>query len=258
MDFRKRWRMYLSEMAGTAVLLLIGLSLVIVMFGEGSPMAALIPSVTLRQVITGILFGSTGGAIALSKAGKESGAHLNPAVTFAFWIARKIDTRVALGYVIAQLAGAVLGSLPLLFWGALGRRVAYGATIPGAGYSTWQVVAGEVATTFGLVATLCLFLAFRPLRRFTPAAIPLLYAIMVPLEAAISGTSTNPARTFGPALVSGHWEGWWIYWIGPLAGTVLAMTAMSFLGRRIEVAKLYHFETDRDRIFRRMAEHAAT
>ena len=67
---------------------------------------------------------------------------------------------------------------------------------------------GEIVR-FGLVATLCIFLGFRHLRRFMPFVIPFLYAVMVPLEAPISGTSTNPARTFGPALISGQWDGWW-------------------------------------------------
>lgn len=253
MDFRKRWRMFLAEMIGTAALLLVGLSLVIFMFGDGSPAAAWIPNYKLRQAITGFLFGSTGALIAISNVGKESGAHLNPAVTLAFWIARKIETRIAVGYVLAQLIGAALGCLPLLAWGALGRSVAFGATTPSPGYTLEQVALGEVVTTFCLIVTLCLFIGYRHLRRFTPAAMPVLYAIMVPLEASISGTSTNPARTFGPALISGRWDAWWIYWAGPIAGTLVAMIAMSWLVRRIEVAKLYHFESDRDRIFRRMA-----
>jgi aquaporin Z len=82
---------------------------------------------------------------------------------------------------------------------------------------------------------------------------PPLYAVMVPLEAALSGTSTNPARTFGPALISGRWDGWWIYWVGPIAGMVAAIVVCSSLARRIEVAKLYHFESDRRRIFHQMA-----
>ena len=53
--------------------------------------------------------------------------------------------------------------------------------------------------------------------------VPFLYAIMVPLEASISGTSTNPARTMGPALISGQWEGWWVYWAGPLTGALVAV-----------------------------------
>ena len=72
----------------------------------------------------------------------------------------------------------------------IGRSVAFGATLPGKDCSTAVVVMGEAVTTFGLIATLCLFLGFRELRRYTPFVISFLYAVMVPLEAHISGTST--------------------------------------------------------------------
>jgi aquaporin Z len=160
---------------------------------------------------------------------------------------------VRLQYAIAQLTDAIVGVLPLLLWGAMGRSVQFGATTPGAGYTMTAALIGEAVTTFALVAGLCVFLAFHYLRRFTPAMIPCLYAIMVPLEASISGTSTNPARTLGPAVISGQWDGWWVYWVGPLIGSVMAVLACSFLARRIEVAKLYHFESDRRRLFHRMA-----
>ena len=66
---------------------------------------------------------------------RESGAHINPVVTLGFWLMGKLDSRIALCYVAAQLAGATVGSLPLLGWGAMGRSVAFGATLPGEGYS---------------------------------------------------------------------------------------------------------------------------
>jgi len=84
--------------------------------------------------------------------------------------------------------------------------------------------------------------------------IPFLYAIMVPLEAPISGTSTDPARSFGPAIVSANFEGWWIYWVGPFLGTVAAIFACSFLASRIEVAKVYHFDSDRSGVFHMMSQ----
>jgi aquaporin Z len=247
------WRLFISELVGTAVLLLGGLSIVIFMFGTGSPMEGIIPSVKIRQMATGFLFGSVGTLITLSTVGKESGAHINPAVSLAFWMFQKLDTRTALVYALAQLVGAGLGCLPLLAWGSMGRSVAFGATLPGKGYAIETVLMGEAVTTFALVTALCLFIGFRRIRPFTPFMIPFLYAVMVPLEASISGTSTNPARTIGPALISGQWEGWWIYWAGPLAGTLVAVLVCSSLARRIEVAKLYHFESDRRRIFHRMA-----
>jgi aquaporin Z len=247
------WRLFVSEMVGTAVLLLGGLSLVIFMFGTGSPIERIVPSVALRQILSGFLFGCLGATIAVSRVGKESGAHINPAVTLGFWLMQKLDAKTALGYIFAQLIGAGLGSLPLLAWGSMGRSVAFGATVPGENYTSSAVLMGEAITTFALVAGLCVFIGFRHLRPFTPAMIPFLYAVMVPLEAAVSGTSTNPARTFGPALISGQWQGWWIYWVGPFTGTLVAIVVCSSLARRIEVAKLYHFESDRRRVFHKMA-----
>jgi aquaporin Z len=246
------WRLFASELVGTALLLLVGLSLVIFMFGTGTPMVRLIPSEGLRRLITGFLFGTTGACIALSAVGKVSGAHINPVVTLAFRLMGKLDLRTTIEYIVAQLMGAVVGSLPLLMWGAMGNSVAFGATVPGPGYTAWMVILGEVITTFTMVALLCVFLGFRKLRPFTPAIFPPLYAIMVWAEATISGTSTNPARSLGPAIISGQWEGWLIYWIGPMAGMLLAVLACSFLAKRITVAKLYYFDSDHDRLFRRM------
>jgi aquaporin Z len=161
------WRIFLAEFVGTALLLLVGLSLVVVMFGAGGPGARLIPSERLRFVLTGFLFGATGGLIAISPLGRESGAHVNPVVTLAFWLARKLETRVALVYVAAQLTGAVVGSLPLLAWGGLGQSVLYGATVPGRGFPPGRWSAAKSPR-------LCPGAALRvhrvsPLRRFTPS-----------------------------------------------------------------------------------------
>jgi aquaporin Z len=246
------WRPFWSELIGTGLLVLIGLSLVIFMFGSGSPMENLIPEVWVRRMITGFLFGGTGAFIALSAVGKESGAHINPAVTMVFYLFRKIDSRTAVIYMVAQFMGAIAGTLPLLLWGDMGRSISYGVTVPGPDYSTATVLTGEVITTFVMVSLLTISIGFRKTRPYTPALFPILYAIMVPLEAAISGTSTNPARSLGPAVISGEWCGWWIYFAGPLAGAFAASLACSFLAKRISVAKLYHFDSDRDGLFRKM------
>jgi aquaporin Z len=245
------WPLFRSELIGTALLVLVGLSFVILMFGDGSPLPRLLPDEGARRALTGFLFGTTGALIALSPVGKTSGAHINPAVTFGFWLMGRITAGTFLIYGAAQLVGGALGALPLLAWGRLGRSVAFGATIPGTGYGVGAALAGEAATTFAMVALLCVFLGLRRLRRFTPAIFPFLFCFMVWAEAPVSGTSTNPARTLGPALVSGRWEGWWIYWVGPLTGTLVATLVFGVLAREIEVAKLYHFHTAHDRLARR-------
>ena len=252
------WQLFVSELVGTALLVMVGLSLVIFIFGEGSPVKGVLPSEGWRRLITGFLFGTTGALIAISPVGVRSGAHINPVVTLAFRLMGKLDLETTLVYVTAQLSGGLLGALPLLSWRAMGRSVAFGATLPGEGYAIETVLLGEAIATFVMVALLCVFLAFRGIRPFTPGMFPFLYAAMVYLESPISGTSTNPARSLGPAVVSGRWEGWWIYWVGPLIGSIAACLVCSALAKRITVAKLYYFETDHDRLFRKTSHSKAT
>jgi aquaporin Z len=239
-----------AEFLGTALLVAIGLSFVILDFGAGSPMPNILPSAGLRRLLTGFLFGSTGALIALSPLGRISGAHINPVVSMAFWVKGKLRGTHALGYALSQLAGAIAGSLPLLAWGRIGRSVDFGATQPGGG--VWLALLGEAATTFAMILLLLFFVSHKPIRRFTPALFPFLYAVMVFLEAPVSGTSTNPARSLGPAVLSGDWRAWWVYWAGPLLGALLAVAVHSgsWLNRlEIEVAKLYHFEHDPHGVF---------
>src|SRR5215831_10664900 len=100
-------RKFASEFVGTGVLLLFGLSIVIALFGDGSPFARLIPDTRLRTILGGFLFGSVGGSIALSPVGKVSGAHINPVVTAGFWIMGKIETPEAVGFILSQLLGGI-------------------------------------------------------------------------------------------------------------------------------------------------------
>jgi aquaporin Z len=247
------WSLFLAELFGTAILIGVGLSVVIVDFGQGSPVVRLLPNAGLRRVVTGFLFGSTGALIALSPLGKTSGAHINPVVSLSFWLMGKLRGRYALRYVLAQLLGAIIGALPLLAWGAMGRSVEFGATFPGPEFGAAPALLGEILTTFALVAGLFFFIRHRKIRAFTPALFPVLYAVMVFLEAPISGTSTNPARSLGPAVIAGTWRGWWVYWVGPSIGALLGVALFRFTRLRrleIEVAKLYHFAHDPHGIFR--------
>ncbi len=254
------WLLFGAEFIGTALLVAIGLSLVILNFGVGSPVALWLPDPGARRLLTGFLFGTTGALIALSPLGRESGAHINPAVTLAFWLMKKLRGGDAFGYLLAQLAGGIFGAWPLLLWGGMGRSVAFGATLPGTGYGIRGALLGEVVTTFFLITGLFTFLRHAALRPFTPALFPCLYAVMVFLEGPISGTSTNPARSLGPAVISGAWQGWWVYWLGPLMGTLLGVAIFRCAGfdrLQIEVAKLYHFSHDRYGVFHPKASSPA-
>ncbi len=248
----KAWPLWLSELVGTALLVLVGCSFVVLDFGAGSPVAALLPDAGARRALTGFLFGSVGALIAVSPVGKVSGAHLNPVVTLAFWLLRRMKARVALGYVTAQLAGAILGAIALRPWGAMATSVRYASTLPAPG-GGWTALLGEVGATFCLIAGLLHFLGHPRLRALTPALFPFLYAVLVWVEAPLSGTSTNPARSLGPAVVADAWSGWWIYWLGPLLGTLGGVAIMHAPWARsleVRVAKVFHFEHDRFGVFR--------
>ncbi len=240
------WRLYASECLGTLLLVAIGCSLVVLDFAKGSPVAAAIPSAAWRRALTGLLFGATGGTIALSPIGHASGAHINPIVSLAFWRRGTLAPSVAAGYVVAQLVGAILGALPLLLWGRWAASVKLAATLPGPAGPVAAVL-GEVGATTCLIVGLFVFLGHQRLRRFTPGLFPPLYAFLVWIEAPLSGTSTNPARSLGPALVGHVWTGWWIDWVGPLAGLAVGLLILQRPGLahlKVEVAKLYHFHWD--------------
>jgi len=248
------WQTYLSEFIGTALLLGVGLSFVILDFGTGSPVASALPDAGLRRLLTGFLFGATGASIAISRVGKVSGAHINPVVTLAFYLKGKFAARDTTGYIVAQFAGAIAGCVPLLLWGKVGGSIEFGATIPGAGWTIWEALGGEVITTIGLIVGLFTFLGHRRLRDYTPLLFPFLYAFMVWLEAPLSGTSTNPARSVGPSVITGIWTGWWIYFVGPLAGMFISLAVLRFSWLKkfeVEVAKIYHFQHDWHGIFRK-------
>jgi aquaporin Z len=154
--------------------------------------------------------------------GAVSGAHLNPIVSLAFAMRRDFPWERFLNYVLSQLVGATLACLFLL---AIFGNVAHlGATLPGPGYHDWQALLIEVALTAALVSVI-LGTASAAQNVGTIGALGVGgYIALAGLWAApVSGASMNPARSFGPALVSGHWSSYWIYVVGPLAGALLAV-----------------------------------
>jgi aquaporin Z len=154
--------------------------------------------------------------------GAVSGAHLNPVVSLAFAIRGDFPWYRVPFYILAQLLGATLACLFLL--GVLGNIEHMGATLPGPGYQPWQALLMEIALTGGLVSVI-LGTASTAQNVGTIGALGVGgYIALAGLWAApISGTSMNPARSFGPALVSGDWHAFWVYVVGPLVGAGIAI-----------------------------------
>ena len=154
--------------------------------------------------------------------GAVSGAHLNPVVSIAFALRNDFPWKRVPRYVGAQLLGATLAALFLL--AVFGNTDHLGATLPGHGYHAWQAVVLEVALTAGLVSVV-LGTASQAQNVGSVGALGVGgYVALAGLWAApVSGTSMNPARSFGPALVSGEWTDFWVYVAGPLTGAVIAV-----------------------------------
>jgi aquaporin Z len=238
------WAEYTAELVGTTFNIFVGLSAIVFNFGQGLPMEHLIPDRSIRLLITGLIFSGSGALFAISPLGKLSGGHISPSVTLAFWAHGKMHIQDAVGYIIAQFMGAILGAILLvLLWGKYAATVYNGMTLPGVGYALWFVFLAEVFITFLLVLSIFLFVSNPRLMRWTPLMVWLLITAIVWLEAPISGTSLNPARSIGPAFVTGLWRDQWLYCIAPPLGALLAVAMFRRLsmGRRdVLTCKLCH------------------
>jgi aquaporin Z len=240
---RRHLSAYLSELAGTAILLFIGVSAVAFLWGAGSPVPV-VPNAALRRLLTGILFGGAVTAVAYSPLGQISGAHINPAVTLAFWRLGKVPVRDAVVYMAMQFLGAFAGAYAAgAVWGGLTRSVQYAATVPGAGYSWPVALAAETASTFLLVFLIVACVNTPKLAARTGLLAGSLVALLVMIEAPLTGTSLNPARTLGPAILAPNYTGLWIYFAGPLAGALMAVAAFNGQwGRLTACARLHRTE----------------
>jgi aquaporin Z len=154
--------------------------------------------------------------------GMVSGAHLNPAVTLSFAARGDFPWPRVPGYLGAQVVGATTAAA--LLRGLFGDVAHLGATAPGIGTAQWKSAIIEVLLTLGLVSVILgTASAARNVGANAAIGIGGYIALSGLWAAPLTGASMNPARSFGPELVSGHWPGWWIYMIGPILGGFLAV-----------------------------------
>lgn len=236
------WREWGAECLGTAVLLLGGLSAVCLNFGTGSPVSQVLPSPSLRLLLTGILFAGTGSLVAIMPFGRLSGAHLNPVVTLSFWTQGKVHPHDLVGYIAGQLVGGLMGAgLLLLLWGQTARSVRVGATAPGPGVSPLMAVGLEAGMTAVLVLTILLMTSSARTARWTPLVLWPVITMLVWQGAPFTGTSLNPARSLGPAVLAPLLEPLPIYLVGPLLGGAVGTGLFSLLrSRKTLTAKVFH------------------
>ncbi|MET4783294.1 aquaporin [Glaciihabitans sp. UYNi722] len=210
-DRNHQLRRLVGEAAGSFLLVLVAAGASVVdtlshgMIGRGAAVTA--PGLMVAAII---LF-----------MGSNSGAHLNPVVTVAFAIRHDFRWRRVPGYIAAQLLGSIAaaGILRLTF----GGDTSLGVTVPGPGFTAWQGVVVETLLTFGLVSVVLGAASGAQNIGALSAVAAGSYIVLAGLWASpVSGASMNPARSLGPAVLTGNYTHLWIYIVGPLAGTVLA------------------------------------
>ena len=205
-----------AELLGTYGMVFAGTGAIMIDSLSGGKVTHLGIGITFGLIVAAMIF--TFGSI--------SGAHINPAVTLAFTITRRLRWTVALCYIPAQLAGGILASLTLYY--LLGPTASMGATLPAG--SVPQSLGLEIVLTFILMAVI-MSLSLEP--RIAGPVAALAIGGTVGLEAIfagpISGASMNPARSFGPALVGSEWHGHWAYWVGPMVGAALGAVTVCWL-----------------------------
>ena len=244
-SLRRHFAEYLCEYLGTAIMMTIGVGAVALFWGRASPMPDMIPSPRLRLFCTGLLFAGGGTLVVYSRLGQRSGAHLNPAVTLAFWRLGKIEGRDAIAYTVAQFLGAVTGVLLVVVAASeTVRSIQMGATMPGEGVSPFGAFGAETVMTFALVLLILVCVNAPRLAPRTGLFAGALVVFLVATAAPISGTSLNPARSAAPALVAAAFEHQWIYLVAPPLGALLAVIVFRrvWQEQRPLCGKLYHTE----------------
>jgi MIP family channel proteins len=192
---------------------------ILVFTGTGAIVVDRISDGAITHLGISFVFGAIVAAL-IYTLGHISGAHMNPAVTLAFWREGKFPPIHVLPYIIAQLLGAISASS--LLRGSLGNVANLGATVP-LNHNWQQALLLEILLTFILM-----FVILGSTDRLAPSGFEgLAIGLTVGLEAAcmgpITGASMNPARSFAPALISGVWQHHWVYWVAPIVGAQLAV-----------------------------------
>ena len=211
-DPRQEWRRLFSELLGTFFLVLVA--------AGGGMMSHAFPGVISHSAAVVAPALMVMGVILFM--GKISGAHLNPAVSFAFALRGDFPWRRVPAYVVAQLAGAALAALVLR--AVVNVSATYGSNYPASGYSDMAAFWMELILTTGLVSVILgTASGAQNVGVIGAFGVGAYIALAGLWGSPISGASMNPARTFGPDLVGTTFTGYWVYVAGPVAGAAVAV-----------------------------------
>ncbi len=207
-------------------------------YSPRSPLCTMLPSNWTRGVVMGLAMGLTAVALIYSPLGGRSGAHMNPAVTIAFLWLSKIRPFDAAGYIAAQFAGGLAGTV--LIGAIIGPAftdapVSYAPTVPGE-WGAAAAAGAEFLMTFIMMIVVLVATNHKTLARYAGLFAGSLLTLYIVFEAPVSGMSINPARTLASALPSGRLDALGVYLFAPTLG----MLAGAEVYRRLPGAPAPH------------------
>ncbi|MBO4467722.1 MAG: aquaporin [Clostridia bacterium] len=214
----KALKKYLAEFIGTLVLVLFAC-------GAAAVLGCNTAKADAAYFMTAAAFGLVIVAMAYS-IGNISGCHINPAVSIAMFVNGKMKAGDFIGYVIAQFAGATTGAA--ILWALLGSKESLGQNGLYKG-DAWLSLLVEIILTFVFVLAILGVTSRVENSSVAGLVIGLTLTLVHIFGIHFTGTSVNPARSFGPAILSGSTEGLWVFIVAPLIGGVLAALCYRFL-----------------------------
>ena len=213
-------RPLVAEFVGTALFVFVGVGSVVAN-AAGTSLGVL--GIALAHGV--------GLAIVVTMTMPISGGHINPAISVALWLAKKIDGRTLGLYVVAQLVGAVVGALLVkgFFPAAAARVTSLGTPQLSGTLGLFEGIALEALFTFFLASAVFGTAVSPQAPKIGGFGIGLSVFVCALAGGALTGAAMNPARAFGPALVAWDWHGQAIYWIGPVLGAAVAAALWKFV-----------------------------
>ena len=221
-------RAWLAEAIATYALVFFGpLAIILSVAYFGSVLT--IPALVVISLAHGAAIG-----LMVYTFGHVSGAHINPAVTIAMLVTKRINIKDGIAYIVFQIIGAIVAAATLkAILPVLGDKVHFGTQGGPSAILNNSAISGftvEAILTFFLVTVIFMTAVHKkaPAGMYGLAIggmIFLIHLVGVPL----TGASVNPARTLGPAIISGYWDYHWIYWAGPIVGAIIAGLVMNYI-----------------------------
>lgn len=207
---------YIAEAIGTFALVFCGTGAIVINQQSGGAVTHVGVAITFGLVVMAMIY----------SLGNISGAHMNPAVTIAFTIAKRFPVKQVLPYIISQLAGALLASFTLHY--LFPSNETLGSTIP-AGSEMQSFIMEFILSFFLMLVIINVATGSKEQGMFAGLAIGSTVLLEAMFAGPVCGASMNPARSISPALLSGHTEHLWIYIAAPIAGAAFAIPVFKIL-----------------------------